>query len=1147
MLNISIDSRLGYFLELANGSFWRPSELATFELDYAQAIDAIPDLSAGTVTQLSATRVELTSTTMFGTYTMSLTGSGLSPVSSLQDLLTAIDQGVATGAFSRIEFTGPAHMGGTPVVLMALDTTATGYTLTSGNQTMVITGSLPSSMAELFQWADAYDQLARFDTLTAAERSQLSSFLDGQQVSALQLTDNGETVLGITASSTQVSLSFDGYTLTINGAFPGNLGQLLDLALQVDQLTTFPNDLTSLTQLTHLGINSITVTGPDNSTLLNLVGPITDEASTQIQNMTVNGIPVVQNGVYLYDVMAGEDGFDPSQPWLPQHQDILDHSAEFPFSNTNKALIFGLGGQDQITGSNGDDIIIGGSGGDDIFGLAGNDSIRVGSAGNNSFGSLWGNSIITGMGNDTVDFTDVESGWNWIDYRYLNGWNSGARTARNIGVTVDVDGIAETASVNGGALGTDTFIAVGNALDDRNGLDFVGTSQVDTFNYVVGPDQWISARGEAGNDVYNLNLQGGLVRLNFHSSPGGAIIDLSQASNQIINDGHGFSDTLNLTGTGTIEVRGTNHDDLITGSARDEQFILRNGTDRLDGGAGVDTVRYDRNGVPSMVTVDLAAGSATGTWNSEVFSHTLLNIENVRGSKFDGDMLLGSAVANRIEGNGGDDTIDGRAGDDYLKGQDGDDRIIGGLGNDTIRGGEGTDTAVFNDALYSAPNTLNILLGQSADGLNIGTTDGHDFVANDVEFLQFSDQTITFDQLAAMAGPSGINGTDASEAVNGTANGEQINARGGSDWINPNGGSDTIDGGDGFDMVSFANLGLLPGQTNVDYRMVIDLGAGTGRSFDSAEMLSLTNVERVTGTIYADWLRGDAGDNQLRGLGHYDWFVATTGNDTLDGGTGRDMVSYLEWGGAPAGGGTGGTGGSGAVMDVFADTGMPVLTGLTGLVVDLNDLSNNTGLAAGHQYVSIERITGSSYQDVFFGDDQENDLRGAGGYDWFVGSAGGRERYFGGSGVDTVTYYNSTSGVIANLSNGARIRGQETGSGTGGDAAGDLYFEMENIVGTLFDDSLTGNSGRNSLNGLAGDDMIFGLDGVDRLKGGAGNDTLDGGAGSDYAIFNGNMADYTLTRTGSNTATAVGTDGSDSLIDVEYFVFDDGQVSIWSL
>ncbi|MCE8519067.1 type I secretion target repeat-containing protein, partial [Ruegeria pomeroyi] len=372
----------------------------------------------------------------------------------------------------------------------------------------------------------------------------------------------------------------------------------------------------------------------------------------------------------------------------------------------------------------------------------------------------------------------------------------------------------------------------------------------------------------------------------------------------------------------------------------------------------------------------------------------------------------------------------------------------------------------------------------------------------------------------------------------GTAAAEVINALGGADWITPGGGNDTIDGGDGNDMVSFIDLPDTPGRTNLQFRLDVDLGAGTARSHDGSEQMQLSNVERVTGTIYADYIRGDAGANHLRGAGDYDWFVATTGNDTLDGGTGQDMVTFVEWQNT----------GPNAISDAFsADGAPPTGAQATGVLVDLANPANNTNLASGLTLISIERVTGSGRQDVFYGDGNSNDFRGLGDYDWFVGSAGGRERYFGGDGIDTVTYFMSGEGVTASLRNGARVNGEETGYGSRGDAARDLYFEIENLVGTRFDDRLTGNSGRNQLSGLEGDDFLFGYEDVDYLKGGAGNDTIDGGTGSDYALFDGDRAEYTLTRTADNAVTVTGPDGTDSLINVEYFRFDDGDVRIWDL
>jgi Ca2+-binding RTX toxin-like protein len=341
-----------------------------------------------------------------------------------------------------------------------------------------------------------------------------------------------------------------------------------------------------------------------------------------------------------------------------------------------------------------------------------------------------------------------------------------------------------------------------------------------------------------------------------------------------------------------------------------------------------------------------------------------------------------------------------------------------------------------------------------------------------------------------------VDGTAATEIINGTAN---------NNWITPGGGSDTVDGGGGDDMVSFFDLPDTPGRTNLDYRLDIDLSTGSAVSHDGAERVTLIDVERITGTIFADRIKGDAGDNALRGLGDYDWFIATEGNDSYEGGTGRDTVSYAE-------------AGAGVIVDLGAGRGL-------------------AGMAAGDSYDGIERITGSGFADTFYGDGGENGFRGLGGYDTFVGSAGGRERYDGGSGLDTVTYFQSAAGVTASLL---------LGYGSGGDAARDLYTSIENLTGSGHGDVLTGDHGRNILRGLSGDDFLFGNGGVDYLTGGGGDDTIDGGAGSDYALFSGDRADYTLARSG-NQVTVSGADGTDLLTDVEYFRFDDQDVTIWSL
>ena len=70
--------------------------------------------------------------------------------------------------------------------------------------------------------------------------------------------------------------------------------------------------------------------------------------------------------------------------------------------------------------------------------------------------------------------------------------------------------------------------------------------------------------------------------------------------------------------------------------------------------------------------------------------------------------------------------------------------------------------------------------------------------------------------------------------------------------------------------------------------------------------------------------------------------------------------------------------------------------------------------------------------------------------------------------------------------------------GVGGDAEGDTYFSIENLIGSDYADALVGNDGNNLLVGRFGDDLLDGRDGDDILSAGAGNDTLKGGGGADW-------------------------------------------------
>ncbi|MEL6476546.1 MAG: M10 family metallopeptidase C-terminal domain-containing protein [Pseudomonadota bacterium] len=253
----------------------------------------------------------------------------------------------------------------------------------------------------------------------------------------------------------------------------------------------------------------------------------------------------------------------------------------------------------------------------------------------------------------------------------------------------------------------------------------------------------------------------------------------------------------------------------------------------------------------------------------------------------------------------------------------------------------------------------------------------------------------------------------------------------------------------------------------------------------------------VNGTNGADQLQGGRGNDELRGLNGNDLLQGLAGNDILLGGANNDV---LEGGfgndNADGGGGNdrvlGGRGNDVLEGGFGRDTlSFDDLTGIAGVTADLSRQGVAQDTGAGQDiFTGFENLEGSDFDDALTGDDAANTLTGGDGDDMLAG-LGGQDAFVGGAGTDTVSYASSRGRFAADLTN--TVRGF-------GDAIGETYDGVENLIGGRSNDTLRGGGEDNRLTGGLGADKLFGRGGDDRLLGQAGNDVLYGNAGADRMI-----------------------------------------------
>jgi Ca2+-binding RTX toxin-like protein len=436
--------------------------------------------------------------------------------------------------------------------------------------------------------------------------------------------------------------------------------------------------------------------------------------------------------------------------------------------------------------------------------------------------------------------------------------------------------------------------------------------------------------------------------------------------------------------------------------------------------------------------------------------------------------VYGDLFGNTLDANDGvtndDDTIYGYGGPDDIYGLGGDDTIFAGDGDDHVYGGSGNDILWSG---WSAPvdwldggtgtDTAMYLDSPAGVTVDLGLGEGHSGTADNDELTSIENVTGSlYGDVLVGAGDDNV--------LSGDFGDDGLIGQGGDDTLIGGLGADELIGVSGIDTASY--IGAMSG-------IAASLASGEG-SLGEAAGDTFESVENLTGSLFADTLTGDASANVLDGYGGNDELKGGGGADTLIGGTGTDTALYTD-----------------------SDTGVTVNL-VSGLGFD--------GTAEGDTLDDIENVDGSIYADTLTGDANANRLFGSNGDDTLKGG-GGADTLQGGSGIDTVQYSDSGSGVTVELL---------VGTGSGGTAEGDTFSSIENVLGSVYDDTLSGDDDAN---------VLYGNSGNDWLKGGGGADTLDGGPGNDTATYlnHGGGVTVSLASGGGTAGDALG----DVLTDIE--------------
>jgi RTX calcium-binding nonapeptide repeat (4 copies) len=198
-----------------------------------------------------------------------------------------------------------------------------------------------------------------------------------------------------------------------------------------------------------------------------------------------------------------------------------------------------------------------------------------------------------------------------------------------------------------------------------------------------------------------------------------------------------------------------------------------------------------------------------------------------------------------------------------------------------VLGGENIADDVSDMAIA---RTFNSRVNVFQTNLTDGDVDGDSFTARRSSTSDAAADTINGDDLVdIMVGGGGsdtLSGGRSNDTLNGGAGLDTLLGGQGNDILIGGADADFLEGGIGSDAVFYA---ASPAAVNVDLLFNVNQGG-------HAEGDNLVNMERVTGSAFADTIKGNNSDNTLIGGDGDDDLIGIMGKDVLSGGNGNDFL-----------------------------------------------------------------------------------------------------------------------------------------------------------------------------------------------------------------------------------------------------------------